>query len=82
MSHHGTWRIQITPTLQTSAPRQIGVFVVQEQTLIENSNCIKVCLLQQDRPTTPSENVNCLFKLSTVTFKKSTIAAESALIQI
>jgi hypothetical protein len=82
MSHHGTWRIQITPTLQTSAPRQIGVFVVQEQTLIENSNCIKVCLLQQDRPTTPSEDVNGLFELTSITFEKSTVTTKPALIQV
>jgi crotonobetainyl-CoA:carnitine CoA-transferase CaiB-like acyl-CoA transferase len=41
VTHQGSGSVEIAPTLQSSAPRQISVFVIQEQTLVKNTDRVK-----------------------------------------
>ena len=82
MSHDRSGFVHVTPPGQASTPREVGVLVVEEQSVIEHPDGVEVGGAQQHRPTAPGEHLAGLVVLAVVALHETTVTGETEFVQL
>ena len=77
MSNDAGWNIAILPALELTAPRQIGVFIVEKKAFIEDAHFFEIAFLQQYGASAPCKHILGFVVLTRVCGCESTIPAKS-----
>ena len=82
MPHERLRFVDVAPTLKSATPREIGVFVIQEETFVEHPDRFEVFLLQEHGPATPGEHLGRLVVLPPIALLEATVATEATGVEV